>query len=325
MRFTASRFWSVDDDARLILMTLDCSHAEMAVALDRTVNAVRNRCHYLGYTRDNAWTCDEVAALRAAYLNRTAIDIDLGGLAARFERSKANVCRKARELGLTDKSRPRLHARKDRRKFKGDSAALRAHTSASRKLWHQANEHPRGMRGKRHTEATLARLSAASRAWNASLTGQQKAAMAMKAMKTKEARGIPLRHRTNTTWKAAWREIGGTRKFYRSRWEANYARYLEWLKASGQVIEWRHEPKTFWFEGVRRGAVSYLPDFCVTERGGREVYHEVKGWMDARSATKIKRMAKYHPTVRLIVIRQKQYRAIERAVSALISGWELSR
>ena len=33
----------------------------------------------------------------------------------------------------------------------------------------------------------------------------------------------------------AWHEIGGTRRFYRSIWEANYAYYLQWLKVNGQI------------------------------------------------------------------------------------------
>ena len=89
--------------------------------------------------------------------------------------------------------------------------------------------------------------------------------------------------------KSGWREIGGIRKYYRSRWEANYARYLEFLKVNGEIEKWEHEPETFWFEGIKRGVMSYLPDFRVTEKNGDIVFHEVKGWMDARSITKIKR------------------------------------
>lgn len=124
------------------------------------------------------------------------------------------------------------------------------------------------------------------------------------------------------TWKAAWREIGGQRNYFRSAWEANYARYLEWLKGRGLIVSWKHEPETFWFEAIKRGCRSYLPDFVVVERDGSFVYHEVKGWMDDRSKTKIKRMAKYHPAVKLIVIDSKNYKAIAKTVSRMIPGWE---
>ena len=122
--------------------------------------------------------------------------------------------------------------------------------------------------------------------------------------------------------KSGWREIGGKRNYYRSRWESNYCRYLEWLKSIGEIVDWQHEPKTFWFDGIRRGCVSYLPDFRVYEKSGAIVYHEVKGWMDPKSITKIKRMAKYHPDVKLIVIDSKAYKAIARQVSGMIKGWE---
>ena len=84
-------------------------------------------------------------------------------------------------------------------------------------------------------------------------------------------------------WKSGWRTIGGQRGYYRSRWEANYARYLEWLRVRGDIKYWSHEKDTFWFEKIKRGVRSYLPDFRVTEINGDVVYHEVKGWMDRRT------------------------------------------
>jgi len=119
-----------------------------------------------------------------------------------------------------------------------------------------------------------------------------------------------------------WVTLGGRQIYFRSTWEANYGRYLEWLKAKGQIAAWEHEPDTFWFDGIKRGVVSYLPDFKVTETNGSIVYHEVKGHMDDRSRTKIKRMAKYHPTVKLIVIDGPAYKALARQLRGLVLGWE---
>ncbi len=109
--------------------------------------------------------------------------------------------------------------------------------------------------------------------------------------------------------------------YVRSRWEANYARYLNWLKAKGHITGWAYEPDTFWFEAIKRGTRSYTPDFKVTENDGRVVYHEVKGWMDAKSATKLKRMAKYYPDVAIVVIDRASYNAI-RKWRQLIPDWE---
>lgn len=123
---------------------------------------------------------------------------------------------------------------------------------------------------------------------------------------------------------AGWRVVGGKRIFFRSRWEANYARWLELLRASNKLRAWEHEPETFWFEGIKRGTLSYLPDFRVTRADGSIEYHEVKGWMTARSRTALQRMAKYHPDVKLLVIDQRRYQRLAKDVAGLIPGWEAS-
>lgn len=120
---------------------------------------------------------------------------------------------------------------------------------------------------------------------------------------------------------SGWSEIGGKRYYFRSLWERNYAHYLEWLKLRGLIKDWSFESHTFWFDKIKRGVRSYLPDFLVIECSGSETWHEVKGWMDSKSATKIKRMAKYYPDVKLIVIDKKQYSLIAK-YAALIPGWE---
>lgn len=190
------------------------------------------------------------------------------------------------------------------------------------KNWIATNGHPRGYLGMKHTPEALKKISLTSILQNAARTDEMKVQINIKSAKTKMERGTYAPPRQKTTWKAAWREIGGFRKYYRSRWEANYAYYLEWLKTEGHIADWRHEPKCFWFEGVKRGTVSYLPDFLVIENDGSEAFHEVKGWMDERSKTKIKRMAKYHPKVKLIVIDSKGYAALKKSISSLVPGWE---
>ena len=74
-------------------------------------------------------------------------------------------------------------------------------------------------------------------------------------------------------------------------------------------------------EAIRRGVRSYTPDFKIWE-AGEPYFVEVKGWMDARSKTKIKRMAKYHPGIKLIVIDSKAYEQLRKKVSGLVPGWE---
>lgn len=118
---------------------------------------------------------------------------------------------------------------------------------------------------------------------------------------------------------------GGRREdlgFYvRSRWEANYARYLIWLQRQGQIADWAYEPDTFEFTAIKRGTRFYTPDFRVIENSGSIRYHEVKGWMDAKSATQLRRMARYYPEVTIVVIDSTVYRAL-RKWRKLIPGWE---
>ena len=154
------------------------------------------------------------------------------------------------------------------------------------------------------------------------MTDEQKMEKSKKMIHTRHLKGKYANHRITSTWKAAWREFGGKRHFYRSKWEANYGRYLEFLKLQNKIKNWLHEPDVFWFDGIMRGCVSYLPDFKIVNIDDSIEYHEVKGWMDDRSSTKIKRMAKYFPEIKLIVIREKQYKEILCKLSPLIAGWE---
>ena len=119
---------------------------------------------------------------------------------------------------------------------------------------------------------------------------------------------------------SGWATIGDSRKYYRSKAEYRYACYLQWLKQQGAIVSWSHEPKTFWFEGIRRGTVSYKPDFLVVERNSHH-WVEVKGYMDARSKTKINRFKRYFPEEQLIVIDSKWYKRNSGKLKNLIPGW----
>lgn len=139
--------------------------------------------------------------------------------------------------------------------------------------------------------------------------------------KTKHANGWFKSDRPYSRAKRGWHVIGGQRIFCRSRWESNYAKYLEFLKSCGEVASWEHEPDTFWFEKIKRGCRSYLPDFKVVLPSGEIEYHECKGWMDSKSKTKIKRMAKYHPAITLI-IRGEEWFRLNKNLRSVVPGWE---
>lgn len=119
-------------------------------------------------------------------------------------------------------------------------------------------------------------------------------------------------------WKSH-RSHGGRRadlenKYFRSSWEANMVRYWNWMKEP-----WEYEPRTFWFEDIKRGTRAYTPDFWLPQQG---YYVEVKGYMDQVSRTKLERMTRYYPHVKLIVIDPPAYRAIAKKVKRIVPNWE---
>jgi hypothetical protein len=314
--------WTEEQDEYLRQHYMTQDYAEIARVLGKSAAAVRNRRYRKLPRQVAAWTEAEVAILQGQYQGKSVSeDIDLNGLALVLGRHKTNVSRKARELGLTDKTRQSKRIRLSDCRLSGEQLARSI--SARFKAWMAKNNHPRGMLGKKHTRETLELVAEASRQRWADMNDDEKAAFQTMMLKRRvEVHGRVAPNIARGSWKAGWREIGGVRKFYRSRWEANYARYLQWLKERGEIADWKHEAETFWFDAIKRGVRSYLPDFRVTETSGAIAYHEVKGWMDDRSRTAIRRMEKYHPDTKLVVIDSKQYRSLASQLRGLIPGWE---
>jgi hypothetical protein len=123
-------------------------------------------------------------------------------------------------------------------------------------------------------------------------------------------------------WKQGWRQIGDKRIYARSAWEGNFARYLQFLKERKTIVDWQHEPDTFWFEKIKRGVRSYLPDFKVFHINGTVEYYEVKGYYDAKSKTKTKRMAKYFPHIKLVLIDSEWFKRNRPKLKGLLPDWE---
>ena len=104
------------------------------------------------------------------------------------------------------------------------------------------------------------------------------------------------------TTKKGWYTSGDRRYFLKSSWELSYAQFLDIELANGTIKRWEYEPDTFWFERIKRGVRSYTPDFKVEYPDGRVEYHEVKGYLDSKSKTKLNRMRIYHPDIEMKLI-----------------------
>ena len=119
---------------------------------------------------------------------------------------------------------------------------------------------------------------------------------------------------SGTQWghvKKGYFNINGKEIFFRSKWEANYALYLDFLIKQKQILKWEYESDVFIFEKIKFGTRSYRPDFKVYDNEKSFSYHEVKGWMTSKSKTQIKRMAKYYPNIKLIIIDKDVYNDIK--------------
>lgn len=116
------------------------------------------------------------------------------------------------------------------------------------------------------------------------------------------------------------KDLGST--YFRSKWERNYARYLNRCIELGEIKCWEYETDTFWFESIKRGVRSYTPDFKVTRNDGSVFYIEVKGHLDRKSKTKLKRLRKYHPTIELRLVDVSEYTLIREVYGSFLTHWE---
>jgi len=72
----------------------------------------------------------------------------------------------------------------------------------------------------------------------------------------------------------------------RSSWEANFVRVLNLYK-----IDFKFEPTVFPFP-IKKGTKAYTPDFYLTNTNE---WVELKGYLDDKSKTKLKRFKRYFP------------------------------
>ena len=289
--------------------------AAVAAAVGRHKSTVHERLQKAGYRLNSfIFSADEIAQIKDYYLNTKQDDFDLSELAERLGRARHLVCRKAGEIGLTDKRRK---ASKDGR------ANIKA---AAEGRWKRI-PHPRGMLGKTHSDeykrefgARVKLKWATDKAFGIGYMSEENR-QKRSDNSLKIAHNRPASNNYSRSKSGRRDDLGGL--FVRSSWEANYARYLNFLMKLKIVSSWEYEPETFWFENIKRGVRSYKPDFRVIYSGSSDpVFVEIKGWFDAKSKTKMKRMKKYYPEVKIEFVGAKEYRAIERKWKGAINGWE---
>ena len=309
------RKWTQEEDDFLRSNYFTLTRFEIAEKLGRTHPSVRKRCSSLCLNQKHpAWTDADTARILAWYAEKPANDLRLDELSVQMGRTKAFICRKARALGLTVVGRALSPA-----------SCKTIGTTAKARI--AKNGHPRGALGMKHSPESLRKMSVSGKKAWASKTQTEIDARTDKAqatcMKNHGCLNPGAKYASNpySRTKSGKREdLGGL--FFRSAWEANYARYLNFLIERGQIQKWEFEPETFWFEKIKRGVRSYMPDFKIYRLDETSYFVEVKGWMDDKSKTKIKRMAIYHPKIELIVFDKTDYAKLKKQFAGVLPFWE---
>ena len=101
--------------------------------------------------------------------------------------------------------------------------------------------------------------------------------------------------------------------YVRSSWEADFARVLKHLGTPYQ-----YEPRRFTLSRADGSTLTYAPDFFVPES---RCFYEIKGWMDERSAEKIRLFREQYPDETLVVIDKTQFAELQMRYGDL-AEWE---
>lgn len=286
----------------------------LASELGKKASSIRNKAYTLGIThKEKFYTEQEIEFLKNNIDKMTYDD-----MAVILKKNKCNICRKCKQLGLkkTKSSNSKLIELKPRHKFTKEDIEKGI---AVNKEKYANGLHPKGYLGHKHSPETREKLSQASKRGWSNMTPEKLKERGLKMINAKIKNGTlnPLLFQKNPYSRAR----GGKRadldnRYFRSAWEANIARYYNFIG-----VKWEYEPKTFIFQNITRGSVSYTPDFYLPDT---DEWVEVKGWFDGKSKTKLKRFAKQYPEEykKLSIIQEKEYNEIKRKVSSFIPNWE---
>ena len=280
-------------------------------------SSVHERLQNIGAQKPMNFITEQDRDLIRAEYSAADGEVDLTRLAKSLGRSRQTLCKEAASMGLTNRNRPKPSSASTRGIPRWGAPGLPAH--------------PRGALGLKHSDETKRAIGVNSRkTWAhfiATGTGQMSEEARQRRSDRSTARADIANRGSNrySRTRKGYREDLGDH-FFRSSWEANYARYLNLLIRMGVVVSWEFEPETFWFEKIKRGVRSYMVDFKVQYANeSKPTYVEVKGWMDPKSKTKIARFRKYYPQHRLEIVGEKEYRNIKACWASSIPLWETAK
>jgi len=111
--------------------------------------------------------------------------------------------------------------------------------------------------------------------------------------------------------KAGVRSDIDTQTYFFSRWEANFARLMNFLG-----VVWEHQPKAFQLKNQR-----YTPDFYLPEL---DTYIEIKNFLSDYSKRRDEQFRGLYPEIALLLILRKDYILLQKEYAPLIENWEYS-
>ncbi len=311
-----AKAWTEKEDAILRSLYMTHTRKEIGEILGRSLGSVRKRCSVLGMNSKHPAVVDsEMEEIRRYYeANKEAAleNFNLQRLANSLGRTKQFISRLAGKMCLTKK--------------RDIGEEIRRKISEGVKNSIAENGHPKGMLGKKHTDEFRSMQS--KRVKERVFTQEQMDARTEKANKTK----IERYGTGNPTWLTSHNPFSRARRgkrpdlgnlFFRSAWEANYARFLNYLVGRGEILSWKFEPQTFIFHGETHGILSYTPDFKVFIPDGTHEWHEVKGWKTEKDEKIFKLMENYYPEEKIVLVDENRYKEISKLKDAL-PNWEKS-
>ena len=314
--------WTKEEKEQLIEMYPYKTTKELCNILDKSEGQIRGMKERLGLNQKlKIFTIEEKEMIIDFYKNNPN-EIDLDNFANLINRPKTSISRFAKQIGLT----------KNNRKL-SDSSLLKRQESYNKYIesdyyknivyprqveslsYYAKNNHPQGMLGKHHTEETKKQMSETHIALAQNMSNDEKHLIAMKGVETRRKNGS-----IETTSNAYSRCKGGKRLdlncYFRSAWEANVARLLNFLN-----INWLYEYKRFDFYNEENGILSYQPDFYLPQYNK---WIEVKGWMDDKSIKRLSLFNEYYPYEykNLFLIDEAEYKKINTKYKNIIPCWE---
>lgn len=313
--------WTSEEKQLLIDNYSFMTNAELMKLLDKTEGQLRGMKSRLGLNEKfKPFTEKEKEIIKLYYFEHEDV-LDLDELSKIINRPKTSISRYANKEGLTNKNRHASETEKNNIKngiyaYHNSAKYIQEIYPSQVELltYYAQNNHPKGMLGKHHDADTCERMSTAHIELAKNMTYEEKHEIAMKAVSTKLKNGG-----FNTTSNAYSRCRGGVRgdlnQYFRSAWEANIARILNYHN-----IEWKYEPKRFFFNEIIDGVASYQPDFYLPTL---DKWIEVKGWMDEKSKIRLKLFFEQYPEEysKLFIIDEKFYNKIKINYCSL-ENWE---